>query len=315
MGYKLAGLDVIGNCEIDRRMNDIYIKNHRPRYNFNVDIRNFLNQRLPNELYNLDILDGSPPCSVFSISARNVVGKFGSEKRFREGQREQRLDNLFLEFIKVARKFRPKIVIAENVKGLILGKAKGYVHEILHEFDNAGYDCQIFLLNSAFMQVPQARERLFFIARRKDLDLPKISLDFDFPPIPFGEIRSPHGADFTDPSGKQKFYLDYRLPTDTNIQDIYKRNPYEKSYGRRSNSIISDHQVCRTLTSAGCIYRMCDGLMLSVADMIAVQTFPTDFDFGESTGLFGIKYLLGMSVPPFMMRNVVSEVCKQWLRP
>lgn len=162
MGYKLAGFNVIGNCELDRQVNEIYVKNHKPRYNFNMDIRHLLNQKLPTELYNLDILDGSPPCSVFSISARNTIDKFGKQKRFKEGQKMQRLDNLFLEFIKVAKEIRPKIVIAENVKGLIFGNAKGYVYEILQAFEKAGYNVQIFLLNSAFMQVPQARERLFF---------------------------------------------------------------------------------------------------------------------------------------------------------
>ena len=98
-----------------------------------------------------------------------------------------------MEFIKVADALRPKIVIAENVKGLILGNAKGYVYEILQAFDMAGYSVQIFLLNSAFMQVPQARERVFFIAHRKDLKLPKLQLNFDFPPIPFACLSADRG--------------------------------------------------------------------------------------------------------------------------
>lgn len=63
MGYKLAGFDVIGNLEIDKDKNDAYVANHKPKYNFCEDIRKFkLRDDLPDELYNLDILDGSPPC-------------------------------------------------------------------------------------------------------------------------------------------------------------------------------------------------------------------------------------------------------------
>lgn len=118
MGYKLAGFDVIGNNEIDEKINAMYVKNHNPKYNFNCDIRNMVNMNLPDELYNLDILDGSPPCSVFSIAGKREKG-WGVEKIFREGQKRQRLDDLFLHFVYLAHRLRPKIVVAENVRGLI----------------------------------------------------------------------------------------------------------------------------------------------------------------------------------------------------
>lgn len=39
MGYKRAGFQVIGNCEIDKQINDMYVKNHHPKYNYNMDAR------------------------------------------------------------------------------------------------------------------------------------------------------------------------------------------------------------------------------------------------------------------------------------
>ncbi|MCD7762544.1 MAG: DNA cytosine methyltransferase, partial [Lachnospiraceae bacterium] len=67
MGYKLAGYDVVGNCEIDPDMEKIYVQNHHPAHTYLMDIREFNRlQVFPDELKNLDILDGSPPCSVFS---------------------------------------------------------------------------------------------------------------------------------------------------------------------------------------------------------------------------------------------------------
>ena len=57
MGYKLAEFEVIGNNEIDPKMNEVYVKNNHPKYNFNCDIRDLCNMDLPDELYGLDILD------------------------------------------------------------------------------------------------------------------------------------------------------------------------------------------------------------------------------------------------------------------
>ena len=124
MGYKLAGFDVIGCNEIDIRVMNLYESNHHPRYKFLEPIQTFKERTaFPEALYNLDILDGSPPCSAFSIAGSREEA-WGVEKKFREGQATQVLDTLFFDFIEVARKLQPKVVIAENVKGLLQGDAK-----------------------------------------------------------------------------------------------------------------------------------------------------------------------------------------------
>ena len=116
MGYKLAGFDVLGCNEIDPKMMEVYIENHKPKYSYLEGIQTFKNRKdLPKELYNLDILDGSPPCSSFSI-AGNRDEDWGKEKKFREGQSEQVLDTLFFDFIDLAKELQPKVVVAENVK-------------------------------------------------------------------------------------------------------------------------------------------------------------------------------------------------------
>lgn len=202
MGYKLAGFDVLGFNEIDKRMAEAYIENHNPKYSFIEPIQQFKNRKdLPKDLYNLDILDGSPPCSSFSM-AGNRERDWGKEKKFREGQTEQVLDTLFFDFIDLAKELKPKVVIAENVKGILLGNAKKYVVEICKEFEKAGYYIQYFKLNAKNMGVPQSRERVFFIGLRTDLadnflyqkDLftftPKLRLKFKEREIPFLEIES-----------------------------------------------------------------------------------------------------------------------------
>ena len=130
MGYKLAGCDVIGNCEIDPAMNEIYINNHHPKYNYCMDIRDFNKlDDLPEELYHLDILDGSPPCTTFSVAGEREES-WGKKKKFREGQAEQTLDDLSFVFIETVGKLRPKCMVMENVEGLLLGEAWTYVQRI-----------------------------------------------------------------------------------------------------------------------------------------------------------------------------------------
>lgn len=305
MGYKLAGYDVIGNCEIDPDMMKIYKANHHPEYSYLMDVRDFLKKDdLPEELYSLDILDGSPPCSVFSTAGEREKA-WGKEKAFREGQKLQTLDDLFFVFIDIAKKLKPKVVIAENVSGLLKGNAKGYVNEIIKQFKDAGYRVQIFLLNAAKMGVPQKRERVFFACLRDDIDLPKIELAFNEQPILFGDVRTNYGKDIKN--GVTKDLLNKRIKGDTCLSDIIERNGGKrKSF---SNMICSDEKVAFTLASGSSMYRMCDGMGISDLDFINIQTFPQDYNFmGQS-----VKYVCGMSVPPAMMANIADEVYKQWL--
>lgn len=310
MGYKLAGFEVVGCCEIDPRMMDTYRANNHPKFEFLMDIRDFLQlpeEKLPKAVFGLDVLDGSPPCSVFSMAGGREKN-WNVEKAFREGQAKQRLDDLFLFFLETAKKLRPKTIIAENVKGLIIGKSKGWVNLIIKAFNDAGYRVQIFLLNSATMGVPQKRERVFFIAHRKDLEYPRLRLEFHGEPIPFGKVREDTGK---MPAGDSLTYkmMEYRQPGDRSLADISKR--LRKKSSGFSNPINCDEEPAATITAGGSLYRFSDGLLMTDRDIINCQTFPQDYDFrGQS-----VQYVCGMSVPPVMMAKVAEQVYQQWLRP
>lgn len=309
MGYKLAGFDVIGCCEIDERVLNVYRKNLHPYHWYHMDVRDFLKipeEELSDDIKHLDILDGSPPCSVFSTAGEREKG-WNKEKVFREGQARQKLDDLFFHFIAIAKKLQPKIVIAENVSGLIKGNAKGYVNEIFKAFREAGYEPQLFLLNAAFMGVPQRRERTVFVARRKDLDLPKISLWFNEAPVYFGEVRSEKGRE-VNPETMDYKLLQMRQPGDHNLGDINKRwKGKETLFG---HMIARDNEVCATVTASLRGYRDYDGMMLTPDDIRNVTTFPQDYDFMDQDTTF----LCGMSVPPVMMAQIATEVYEQWLK-
>lgn len=321
MGYKLAGFDVIGCNEIDPKMIEAYKANHNPKYAFLEPIQTFKDrQDLPDELYHLDILDGSPPCSSFSM-AGNRGDDWGKEKVFREGQAEQVLDTLFFDFIDLAKKLQPKVVIAENVKGLLLGEARSYVRKIYKEFDAAGYYCQHWLLDASKMGVPQKRERVFFIVLRKDLAepflyqqdmftvVPKLELKFKERSILFGEYRDEQGI--TDIETERGKLMEFRVKSDKCCSDIN-----ERIHGKFSgfNAMIRhDDEVCGTITSGETDRRFYDGKILTENDLKLTGSFPLDYNFCNDISKNAAKYLIGMSVPPVMTAQIAKQVYEQWL--
>ncbi len=308
MGYKLAGFEHLGGVEIDPPIADVYKTNHNPKYLFVEDIRDFANRLdFPEDLYNLDILDGSPPCSSFSM-AGNREKDWGKTKVFREGQAEQRLDDLFFDYIRLAKKLQPKVVIAENVKGLIQGNAKAYVHRIKKEFEAAGYKVQLFLLNAASMGVPQKRERVFFICQRNDLNFPKLILNFNEESIKLGEfIDSSKGLNL---SKDGKLYSDWlqRIETDKNFGDICLRTEKkQKSFGR---VLIKKNDYAPTIVSGNQYIYFDEFKEISNQDIQQIGTYPLDYNFKKIES----KYLIGMSVPPVMTAQIATEIYNQWFK-
>src|SRR5574344_1162720 len=318
MGYKLAGYDVIGCNEIDKRMMYAYCQNHNPRFPFLEPIQDFKNREdLPPELFNLDILDGSPPCSTFSM-AGSREDAWGKMKKFREGQSEQILDTLFFDFIDLAKRLQPKVVIAENVKGLLIGEAKSYVTKIHDSFEEAGYYCQHFLVNGKYMGVPQNRERVFFVCIRKDIAepllyqaslferLPKFELNFNEEPIPFKDVADGSGDEVNSPKMRQCW--DARIDGDADLSGAN-----ERLFNKRAmftNRYIYPEKVCLTLVALkSCLIRFDIPRYLGKSEVCHISSFPEDYNF---CGMLP-HYLCGMSVPPIMMAQVASQVWEQWL--
>ena len=316
MGYKLAGFDVLGCNEIDPKMIEAYKANHNPKYAYLEPIQTFkLRTDLPGELYNLDILDGSPPCSSFSM-AGNREKDWGKEKVFREGQAEQVLDTLFFDFINLAKELQPKVVIAENVKGLLLGDAKSYVREIYKQFDQAGYYCQHWLLDASKMGVPQRRERVFFICLRKDLAPPFLYQQDMFTRVPRIEI------DFNE---KEIKYQDIKTDLGRKMSDLYfsrwlKRENQDMNFGHITERVdgtgscfsdvfAHDNKVLPTITAKGGIYDFENGTFISEKSFIKGGSFPKDYNFLKLKA----EYIIGMSVPPVMTAQIAKQVYEQWL--
>lgn len=295
MGYKLAGFNHLGGVEIDKQVAETYKLNHNPKYLFNEDIRNF-NKRtdLPKELFNLDILDGSPPCSTFSMAGSREKA-WGKSKQFREGQAHQTLDDLVFVYCDTIIKLQPKVFILENVKGIIQGNAKVYSKNIVEKMTKAGYTVQVFCLNAASMGVPQKRERVFFIGFKNDLKFHKLKLEFNEKPILFGEIKEKNCKEkecFNFPES-ERIRLQYIEKGDINLVNADKKIRGNDKNAFFNQTLVYDENVMGTITGQEKSFVFDEKRRLSNKECKLAGTYPLDYNFN------GIepKYLIGMSVP------------------
>lgn len=301
MGYKLAGFNVIGGVEIDPEMMRIYKKNHNPKYSYLMGVQDFNklpDAEIPKTIFDIDVLDGSPPCSSFSM-AGSREDAWGKDKKFREGQAKQILDDLFFDFIRTAEKLKPKIVVAENVKGLIAGAARGYVKQIFSQFDHIGYDVQLFLLNASRMGVPQMRERTFFIARRKDLKLPEIKFDFNEAAITLRkavEGCETYSRKLLSPKIRNVWHK-------VSIGDSFSKSNDGSFFSWRK---MDPDKPSMTITATPCYCAWNEPKLLSNEEVRRIQTFPDDYDFDTTS----VHYMCGMSVPPLMMQRVALNIAE-----
>lgn len=309
MGYKLAGYDHLGGVEIDPTIAKPYVANHKPKHFYLEDIRLF-NERqdLPAELYDLDLLDGSPPCSSFSM-AGNRDKDWGKKKQFKEGQELQRLDDLVFEYCNTIIKLRPKVFLLENVKGIIAGNAKAYSKNIVKIMTEAGYQVQVFLLNAASMGVPQKRERVFFIGHRKELELQPLRLSFNEPAIPFYKVSAQ--------SKSEGFEFDI-VPSHLPYYDQCKPGKALSSVHPKGNCFstgkVDSTSVMHTITADNGGGRMLHDIekrYLNNDEYKLGGSYPMDYDFKEVKP----KYLIGMSVPPVMTAQIAHQIYLQWFKP
>ena len=309
MGYKLAGFHHLGGVEIDPKVAEVYRHNLRPEMLYVEDLRKF-NQRddLPASLYDLDVLDGSPPCTTFSMAGQREKS-WGKKKHFHEGKEKQTLDDLVFVYCDTIAKLRPRVCLLENVAGIVKGNAKAYCREIVSRLNDAGYRVQIFLLNAARMGVPQYRQRTFFIGLRDDFaELPKLRIDVDEPPIMFGEV-----IDEKDQARRigSRFYDLWlkRKKGDQALSDIVKR--LEGKVSLFNNVLVHRDRICSTVCANSNHFLYDYPRPLNGSERVSCATFPIDYEctFGQ------LVFMTGMCVPPVMTAHIADAIWNQWLKP
>lgn len=315
MGYKRAGCEVVAANDIDPEMAWHYKRNINPRHYFLCPIRDLLTAKLPDELFGIDILDGSPPCSTFSMTGSREKA-WGKKKHFREGQAEQVLSDLFFDYLDLVGHLKPKVAIAENVKGMILGNAQGYTRMVMSRFKELGYRPQLFLLNAADCGVPQRRERVFFCALRNDIDALPLKLAPRHPWVSTGEacadlsVLTKEEVDDTTPTPLD---LKWWPLTEQGSDYGVARLKAEGKPSTFSHKKLSEKQPSNGLTAASDTFKhWLECRLLTYREWKRLGSFPDDY-VAKSPKIG--KYMIGMSVPPKMTEAVARAVVSQWLNP
>lgn len=159
-GFEMAGYKIPLAVEKDEWASETYMKNHPKTKVVTADITQLkdLDSLLPKKGIKIEGIIGGPPCQGFSLS----------------GNRDKKdpRNSLFMEFVRFVKHFQPRFFVMENVTGILSMQTKSgelVKDVILSEYDKAGYNVEIYVLNAAEYGVPQSRIRVFFIGLRKDI--------------------------------------------------------------------------------------------------------------------------------------------------
>lgn len=164
-GFSLAGYNIVGGIDFNEAAIKTFNKNFINANGICCDLSAMSEDQIIsmfNNIRDIDIIIGGPPCQGFSSANRYKI----------EG--EDPRNKLFFEFVKFVDIAQPKVVLIENVRGIITsnnGYAKDRIYEI---FEKRGYTVNHRVLNAVDYGIPQTRQRNFFVMIKGDC-----KFDFD----------------------------------------------------------------------------------------------------------------------------------------
>ena len=309
-GYRMAGGKVLAVNEFVPEAIKTYQANWNTTKILPGDIRELSGQdildaidKAPGEL---DILDGSPPCSVFSTAGSRDKG-WGKTKKYSDTQQEN-VEDLFFEYIRILRDIRPKVFAAENVSGLAKGKARGYLNQVLRDLRASGYHVECKILDAQWLGVPQRRTRTIFVGARDDLW--RNDLKGKMHPKPYKNrvtLREAfEGLTFTEEDRKQTDISKYAI-----YRELVKLEPGGQS-DKYFQLVKADPQSvsgCVTASSGGpsiaCV-RHWDNRAFTVDEVKRIMSIPDDYIL---TGTYQQQVeRLGRMVAPLVMKAVAERI-------
>ena len=257
----------------------------------NENIIDFDYKKISNE--NFDVLLGGFPCVTFS-----VVGKQAGVKDDINGKLYERYAS-YVEY------FKPKVFLAENVKGILSANKGEAVKIIKKRFENTGYKLKIFLVNFADFGVPQLRERVLFVGIRKDIETDFIPPEFTHKNkhlnslVAFKDIdKNCINNNFININKLTRKKID-AIPEGGNFKDL---PPHLAVKGLMSNIYrrLDRNKPAYTLIASGgggtWHYHYDEPRPLTNRERARLQSFPDDLKFiGTNTE---VRRQIGNAVPP-----------------
>lgn len=261
-----------------------------------------------------DIVLGGFPCQDFSMIWK------------RPGLDGER-GNLYKSFLRVVDAKKPKVFVAENVKGLLTANNKKAIKQIVSDFENIapGYKVKVKLYNFADYGVPQLRERILIVGIRSDIDFdfehpePTHSAKDDelLPHVTAGEALAniPSDAKNTEqqnlsPKTVEKLKL---ISAGGNFTDIPKDHPlYVKGMISHVYRRIHPDEPSKTIIAAGgggtWGYHYPEPRSLNNRERARLQSFPDDFEFVGT--MAQVRKQIGNAVPPQGVRELAKTLKK-----
>ena len=342
-GYKLAGGTILCVNEFVEEARNTYLANYPNTKILSDDIKLLTCQDFLDianiKKYELDIFDGSPPCSAFSISGSRDAG-WNKTKTYSDGKKVTNIEDLFFEFIRIANGIQPKIIIAENVEGLTIGTAKSKLYEILNSFDAIGYYCVHKILRAEHFETPTSRPRCIIVCIRKDVydslyetDLQLLSLAFPkenydcismfnaindvINNIEEVEILSNHYIN-------SNVYKNYGINLIKNpVRVINPSNPeyadWNPTGGYFGLKRPCPDLPCPTLLATGCqlsgvgVLHYNEERKLTIKELKRIMALPDDY---KLTGTFNQQAeRVGRMVAPRMMKSIAENIYENFIKP
>lgn len=261
-GLQQAGLNVLASIDYW----DKSIESCKKNFNHLSICKNLVEYK-PEELAQLvhavDIIVGGPPCQSFSIAGKRKL--------------DDPRNSLFMEFIKFVKFYRPKLIMIENVVGILSKKnLEGIkIIDIILDILEQDYNCKILKLYASDFQVPQKRRRIFIIGIRKDFNMIPSDLNIKFPEIPIRNVLIDRN------NIDSKYFLSQRA-----IEGINRRKEKAKQNGNGFGAqFVNMDKPCYTIT---CRYYKdgSDALVkydennirkLTITELKRIQTFPDNY--------------------------------------
>ena len=221
LGFKQAGFEVLLANDFEKDACNTYKKNIDNNI-LEGDVKNLKENDVPK---NIDVLIGGFPCQGFSIANKN------------RNENDER-NSLYKEMIRIIKASNPKIIVAENVKGILsLGKGEIF-KQIQVDLKELGYDVSFSLFNTAYFGVPQFRERVIIIAN-------KIGVANMFPEKTYGNNEKPFIPVKSVISHLAEIPISYNS-FELNGKEIHNHiastNVHDKFWGRKHE--VSQFDIC-----------------------------------------------------------------------
>ena len=343
-GYRLAGGKILCINEFVEEAQNTYRENYPDTPILPGDIKELSGKDFLDianiGVGELDILDGSPPCSAFSVAGKlshSRDGKhsdgWGQTKNYSDGKMVENIEDLFFEFLRVADDIKPKVIIAENVKGLTIGEAKEYFNKIQNTFEDIGYDVVAKVLDSRYFGISQTRTRVFFIGVRNDIT-EKAGLNFmtignvfpqelpDVVPLKDALIGLEYDEEevkyLTEKFSKTAYWRDTGSKMEIDPPKVLTGMDYHPKGHHFNLKRVSQYQPAPTLTAMGSndttagAFHWAEPRKLTLGELKRIQSLPDDF---KLTGKWNQKSeRIGRMVPPLMMKVIADSVYNKILK-